>query len=796
MRKLILLLTILPISFFAQNSTTPTYTISGKIIDATTKAPLEYATVIFKSIDSTKNIAGEITNQRGNFSIEVKNGTYNLAIDFVSYISKIVAITVNNKSINIGNIELENDTESLDEILINGKVEAFKITQNKQVYNVSKDFSANGVSATQILNNIPSVSEGADGELTIRGQGNVTVLIDGKISSLSKADALKSLPAGSIDKIEVISNPGASYRASATGIINIILKKGKNHGLNSSITGSGGYKDIYGGLFNMNYKSKSINIFSTLSYAHSAKNNLIAIKNEYYNNNITTGFLDENSEVNSPSNDYMAIVGAEFYLSHKSTLTATAKYDNINRKQLTNTNSKFYDASNNFISENIGLNDTGFKDEIFEYTLDFKKHFNKEGQEISTYITYSNDNEHFLYDFSNSNPSFKDETYTEENTLENLEFSFKYKHPFSETSGMEIGYLGTFGKTPFIQTKAQIDEKITYTDYIHGVFLEYEKSWNSFYLGVGLRAEFTALNTNFNNLNTEQKNTFNDLFPAIYAEYNLNDSNSLSLSYSRTIQRPGYNELRPFEIKISETTSYIGNINLQPVDINSSNFSYNYYGNKLTLISSLYWNNYENIIQPISFETNENSVIGIPKIVTTFINVGAIDMYGLSLTANLDVTKWLDFSGSANVYEIIDTGIYKYTNDANEIIEKDFSNSDLSGNFNLLSKVKIPKVFDFQFNIINSLALTSAFSNRIGNTYATASINKDLFNNNASLSLAVDDIFNSKVRNKTWYETNYTSNRIKSQQFQTVVLSFTYRFNQDKQSKSINFDKKQKTPQI
>ena len=132
------------------------------------------------------------------------------------------------------------------------------IKQNKQVYNVTKDLSSNGASATQILSNIPAVSVGSNGNLTIRGQGNVRVLIDGKISSLSKSDALRSLPAGSIDKIEVIANPGASYRASASGIINIILKKGKNEGLNSSITASGGYKELYGGLLTFNHKSEKV----------------------------------------------------------------------------------------------------------------------------------------------------------------------------------------------------------------------------------------------------------------------------------------------------------------------------------------------------------------------------------------------------------------------------------------------------------------------------------------------------------------------------------------------------------
>ncbi|MBG7630037.1 MAG: TonB-dependent receptor [Bacteroidetes bacterium] len=793
MRKLILLFVLIYTPIFAQSSATPTYTISGKIIDSNTKTPLDYATVIFKNIDSSDIIFGGITNHRGNFSIDVQKGMYNATVEFISYKTKSLSLSAINKNVHIGAIEMEFTAESLQEIEISGKVNMLNIKQNKQVYNVTKDLSSNGASATQILSNIPSVSVGSNGNLTIRGQGNVRVLIDGKISSLSKSDALRSLPAGSIDKIEVIANPGASYRASASGIINIILKKGKNEGLNSSITASGGYKELYGGLLTFNHKSEKVNFFTTTSYAHSVKNTLIGIENEYFTNGITTGFLEENTKINSPSNDFMAIVGAEFYLSENSTLTATGKYDNIKRDPFSNSNSTFLDASQSVTISNFGQNDAIFKDEIFEFSLDLKHNFKNEGQQLSSYILYSNDSEYYVNDFTNSNPIFVDDFYIEENKLDNSEVSIKYTHPLNETSSFELGYLGTFGKTHYKLTEETIQENINYLDNIHGVFLEYEKSWDSFYLGAGLRAEFTELITEFEHLNTEQKNNFNDFFPSIYLEYTISDYNSLSLSYSRTIKRPGYYELRPYEQKISETTSYIGNINLTPTYFNSTNFSYNYYGNKLTFVSAIYWNNYESLFQPISYETLEN---GIPKIVTTIENIGELDMYGISLIANMQASKWLDFIGSANLYKMDQTGIFEYKDANDNNIIKDFESVGFSGDFSLLTKFTIPNVFDFQFNVINQLASEGAYSKREANTYVNAAIKKELFNNNASLSLSVDDVFNSRKTNRTWFEPNYNSHRTKAEKYQTIVLSFTYRFNQDKQNRSVNFDKKQNKPQL
>jgi len=793
MRKLILFFVLIYTPIFAQNSTTPIYTISGKIIDSNTKTPLDYATVIFKNIDSSEIIFGGITNHRGNFSIDVQKGMYNATVEFISYKTKNLSLSAINKDVNIGAIELEITAESLQEIEISGKVNMLNIKQNKQVYNVTKDLSSNGVSATQILSNIPSVSVGSNGNLTIRGQGNVRILIDGKLSSLSKTDALESLPAGSIEKIEVIANPGASYRASASGIINIILKKGKNEGLNGSVTASGGYKELYGGLLTLNHKSEKVNFFTTTSYAHSVKNTLIDIENEYFTDGITTGFLEENTKINNSSNDFMAIVGAEFYLSKNSTLTATGKYDNIKRDPFSNSHSTFFDTSQSILNSNIGQNDAVFKDEIFEFSLDLKQNFKNEGQQLSSYILYSNDNEYRLNNFTNSNPIFEDDYFIEENTLDNSEVSVKYIHPLNETSSFELGYLGTFGKTDYTLTKEAFQELIIYTDNIHGVFLEYEKSWSSFYLGIGLRAEFTELITEFEQLNTKQKNNFNDLFPSIYLEYTISDYSSLSLSYSRTIKRPGYYELRPYEQKISETTSYIGNINLTPTYFNATNFSYNYYGDKLTFVSSLFWNNYESLFQPISFETNDN---GIPKIVTTIENIGKLDMYGISLTADFQASKWLDFIGSANLYQMDQTGIFEYTDTNNDNIVKDFENSGFSGDFSLLTKFTIPNVFDFQFNVINLLDSEGAYSTRRANTYVNAALKKDLFNNNASLSLSIDDVFNSRKTNRTWFEPTYNSHRTKAEKYQTIVLSFTYRFNQDKQNRRVNFNKKQNKPQL
>ena len=241
MRKFILLFSLFSHLALLSQSTNE-ITISGKIIDKSIQKPLAYASIIFEDLDSINTKYGGITNDRGNFSFHLPKGNYKVTVSFISFKSTELTKTSFSKSYSLGTIELESDIENLNEINIVARKKPIEYKANKLIANIGKDISGAGGMATDVLNNIPSVSIDLDGNILLRGQQNVTVMINGRVSSFSKAEALKSLPANSIDKIEVISNPGASYSASYSSIINIILKKGKDQGFNASITSTIGQK--------------------------------------------------------------------------------------------------------------------------------------------------------------------------------------------------------------------------------------------------------------------------------------------------------------------------------------------------------------------------------------------------------------------------------------------------------------------------------------------------------------------------------------------------------------------------
>ena len=795
MRRLFLaLFIILPSLIFSQKKNNPLYTISGKILDASTKLPLEDATILFKNIDSNQVKCGGITNRKGKFSIEVEKGTYNASVEFLSYQTKILNVSSIARDLNIGTIELELDTEFLKEIEIIGEKSTIAFKHSKVIYTVGKDISSNGGVATDILNNIPLVSVDPNGSITLRGFDTPTVLINGKTSSLSKTDVLKTIPASSIETIEVLTNPGGKYKASSAGIINIILKKGKDNGLNSSITVAGGYKDYYGGMLTLNHKSKKVNFFTNASYFHRNPIKEASYENEYFNNVITTSFLNENSTNNSKDKGFYSTIGADFFVSEKATLSTSLNYSSINNRALTITDTDILDASKNIIENNLRKHVGNFDDEIFEFLIDYEQLFKKEGQKLTAYFKVTNDNEIYNNTITNSNTlNFTNEDYIEDNTLKNNEVSINFTSPIGKNSTYGFGYLGEFGKVPFSYIGTSNNNFIDYTEDVHAVFVEFENEREKFYYGISLRAEFLTSKINYKTLNTKLDKTFDNFVPSVYLEYSFSDSKSLSLAYNRAIERPNYSRLQPFEQKYSETSSYIGNPNLNPMNKDNATLTYSYYGNKLTVVTSLFFNRYNDFWQDVTYETGEQ-INGINKIITTPVNLGKVDISGISLTTILKATNQLNFTASANIYNYDQSGTFNIINEANQNIIIDYNQASINGSFSLLTQLKIPKVFNFQTTIKHTSISKGPVSTRKAYTYANAAINKDLLKKEASISLTVDDIFLSNKTDRDRFDNNYFSKSLIQNKYRTIILSFTYRFNQSKKDRKIDFEKKQINP--
>ena len=366
--------------------TIKTFSVSGKVIDKETKQPLEYATVVLKNIQNNK-LSGGITDNEGAFYIKIAGGTYDISIEFISFKTISFKNTVIDKDIKLGTIILSEDGEILEEVNIIPEKSTVDIRLDKKIYNVGKDMTVKGGSVSDVLDNVPSVTVDVEGAVSLRGNENVRILIDGKPSSLvglDGASALRQLPADAIERVEVITSPSARYDAEGTaGIINIILRKGKVTGFNGSINPTFGDPTQYGISANLNYRTKKYNVFTNSGYSYrdgpgNSKNN-----STYFDNsgNIT-GYLNELRNSNRLQKGFNSSIGLEYYLNDNSSILGNIVMRKSDGDNTTANNVDFFDA-NNTLTDTRTRNENELSDsKSFQYALNYTNRLNQTGKNL------------------------------------------------------------------------------------------------------------------------------------------------------------------------------------------------------------------------------------------------------------------------------------------------------------------------------------------------------------------------------------------------------------------------------
>lgn len=321
LKKSLLLLTFLLVSTssISQISFKKVF-ISGKIIDKETSIPVEFAVITISKSDTKKVITGGTSDANGNFNIELNNGTYNIKFEFPGYKTQEKVNQSLNSDTNLGNILLVSESNQIETVVIRSEKTSVDIKLDKKVYNVGQDLMVKGGTVSDVLDNIPSVSVDVEGNISLRGNESVRVLIDGKPSTaINVADALRMLPADAIEKVEVITNPSARYDAEGGGgILNIILKKGKNKGINGTIIATAGDPKNQGISANINSKSETYNLFATLAY--NDRNNPGATKINQENFAANT-YIEERRKANRFSNGFNGNFGMELFLNKDKSAT-------------------------------------------------------------------------------------------------------------------------------------------------------------------------------------------------------------------------------------------------------------------------------------------------------------------------------------------------------------------------------------------------------------------------------------------------------------------------------------------
>lgn len=804
MNKIIPILIFLCISLAmnAQQASGPNYSlsvqtheVSGKIIDNATKEPLEYATIVFTSLKS-KKITGGLTNNMGEFAIEVKRGRYNISIEFISFKTYTIENIMINQDVNLGTILLEEDSETLGEVSIIAEKTTVEIKLDKKIYNVGKDLTVRGGTVSDVLDNVPSVSVDVEGNVALRGNENVRILIDGKPSGLvglSSNEALRQLPAEAIEKVEVITSPSARYDAEGTaGILNIILRRSKLQGLNGAITTNLGYPKSAGISGNLNFRTGDFNFFTTSGYRYREAPGNAYTSTRYFNevydedldliiDNPDT-FLDETREFDRLRKGFNSNIGVEWYVNKTSSIIASVLLRQSDNESNT-TNNIFQIDENGIESRSLRFDPELEDDKTSQYSINYDKKFNNDGHRLTFDFQYEDSTEE-------ENSIITQDGLNEEKvqTLEDQErilLQSDYVLPLGEKSQFEFGYRGNFNElnTDYLvedfedgvfEPNTDLSNNLMYKEKINAVYSQFGSKVNKFSYLLGLRLETTKINIDQLTSGDNKVKTYQSLFPTINLGYELNEKQSITLGYNRRIRRPRSRFINPFPSRSSATNLFQGNPDIDPSLSNGIDLGYLNRLGKLTLNSSIYYQHATDVFTFISEDTGETTTLNgqeVPVIRRTPINLSSNDRYGFEFTITYNPSRKWRLNGNFNLFKSITNGDYNGQN---------FDADNTSWFIRVNNKVTLPGQIDWQTRLFYRGPRESAQSRSKGMFSANLAFSKDLFKEKASLALNISDLFNTRRRETETFTPSFSGESEFQWRQRSYNLTFTYRFNQKK----------------
>ncbi len=776
--------------------------IKGKVIDKSTSQPLEYATIVLQNAKRPEMVTGGITNAKGEFDIEINAGMYDIRVEFISFKTVEFKQRKLQENTDLGTVILSDDSTQLDGVELRADRSTVEIKLDKRVYNVGQDMMVKGGTVSDVLDNVPSVAVDVDGTVSLRGNESVRILIDGRPSNaININDALRMIPADAIDKVEVITNPSARYDAEGGGgIINIILKKGKNQGLNGIITGTIGDPTNRGLTGNINFKSDNFNIFTNqgFNYRESPGNSLT--DSEYFNADGTTrNYIYERRTNSRNDNNYSGNFGFDWYLDPTITWTNTFSYrsnstDNPEHLEFSN-----HDANNIFQYTRVrDLTQTDDGENI-DFSSNFVKKFKKEGHQLTVDYSFSDNSDN---EFSYIQDTDFDDVRTYEDQIQRRTIvQTDYVLPIGENGRFEAGFKGDYTESNTDFRYEDFDDAsnswtqndsisniFQYKEKVNALYTQYGNKINKFSYFFGLRWEDSNIDVNQLVTNDYNNKRYNNFFPSAVFAYEFSESTNTSLSYSRRIQRPRGRFLNPFPNYSSNINIFQGNPDLNPAMTHAIDVVFLQKWSKLTLSSSAYFNLTEESFQFIRKESGafvetegpNGEITETPIILTTPINLATQYRIGFEFNLNYSPFKWWRLNGNFNFFSNETKGDYTYTNFVGEEVVQNLDNTAISWTTRITSKITLPYKIDWQANANYNAPQTTAQGKQLGVLSANLAFSKDILKDKATIALNVSDVFNSRKRIT---ETNLPSVSSYSEmqwRQRQVNLSFTYRFNKQK----------------
>jgi outer membrane receptor protein involved in Fe transport len=654
--------------------------LTGKVVDSLTKLPIEYASIkLFSEKDST--IAGGIyTNVSGDFILDqIPVGRYFVKIYATTYnfqVIKDISFSQEKTDRTLGVIKLSSKVKELKEVVITSNKKMVETSFDKKVYNISDDISSKGGSVVDALANVPSVEVDQDGKLSMRGSGNVTILIDGRPSTLTRdgGNFLAGIPANMVEKVEIVTNPSAKYDPDGTtGIINIVLKKNKLRGINGNVNLSGATGNILNGSSSLSYRTAKINVYGTYAYKHyEGERNNFGLLNRYFGDSL---FRLKQDRLGTDYNvTHTLKVGSDFYLKDRNTLGVSFTGNLGERNRTGDLQNKLLDSADNQLYSWYRNSYDPSKQKSMDMNVNYKWDFKEDKGYLNFDVTQSMslDTTGGEYDQSNiytNKKNLKQRLSNNETGSVNTAM-LDFVHVYPKNIKVEAG-LKSIIRNSIINSQSETMDTVTnlfskdtlstfdykYTEQIFSAYGNFAQQRNKFKYQVGLRVEESKQVPNLISKNLEYPKNYFNLYPSAFLSYAVKEGLDLNLNYSRRINRPTSENLNPFTSYADPYNLRMGNPAVNPEFINSYEFGMIFNKKKLQVSATIFYKETNNVLQRYrQFYSNGYAAV-------TYVNIDRSESIGSELVISYrPIPAWKNtFSFNGNQIHYYDD-VIQFTN--------------------------------------------------------------------------------------------------------------------------------------
>ncbi|MCX6285997.1 MAG: TonB-dependent receptor [Bacteroidetes bacterium] len=753
MRSIILLLglILLPSLLLAQSK--PNGIIQGKILETQNKTPVEYANVALVDTLNGKIISGAVTDSTGSFRLtNIPNGIYFLDYSFIGYEkkrSKPIGIDRKHSRADVGELGLTPSAVNMKEVTVNADKSMIINRIDRKIFNVQQDIMAQTGTVTDVLQNIPAVTVDMDGNISLRGSGNVTILVNGRPSAMAGTASLDQMPASLVERIEVITNPSAKYRPDGTaGIINIVLKKNRKAGFNGSLGGNIGNNDRYTTNLQLNLNTGKFNIYGSYGFRKDYRWRSGDLNSQTIDTATQqTTYLYQHSEGYSRPVSNLATLGVDWSISDKDVtgISGTLNYRDFSRKSTAY--NQYQNDSLHPIEEftryqegpdyetSVGAN------AYYEHTFNSKDEYKLRADFV---FQYGDEHENYTYTSVYTLPLYPNSRDFNYNHIldKKLNLALTYSRPLWKNASLEAGYDGNMEISDqdfLVQhydneqgswvTDSILTNHYTGNQTVHALFGTLSYTIKKFSFMAGIRPELALLNLDFITQDTSIRQTYFAVYPTLHLSL-ASGKNEWQLNYSRRVNRPQPEDMNPVPEYRDPRNFFVGNPNLKPEDIHSFEFGYAVKSEHISLIPTIFYRYRLNGFTSVTYNKNDS------VLVTTMENLAHDQSAGIDFSGNAQIVKILNLNFSASgYYNEIDASNIGYSS----------NKAALSWNAKMNAAIAITKSTILQVNGQYRSSVLTPQGMRYPTWVVNLGFRQDFFKKKLSVLITVSDLFNSST---------------------------------------------------